>query len=112
MAEYDYEVVPVEFAGCLHLKSAATAVADSLLLMNPTWVAASAFPGCDAIPVDPREPAGANALRVADVLVYASQFPRTRDVLERCGLEVAALDYSELAKAEGAVTCCSLVLDA
>ena len=112
VAEYDYEVVPVEFAGCLHLKSAATAVADSVLLVNPTWVAASAFPGCDVIPVDPREPAGANALRVADVLVYASQFPRTRDVLEKCGLVVATLDYSELAKAEGAVTCCSLVLDA
>ena len=109
---YGYRVEPVDFSGCLHLKSAVTTVADGMLLMNPTWVAASAFPGCDAIQIDAREPAGANALWIADTLVYSSQFPRTREVLERRGLHVASLDYSELAKAEGAVTCCSLVFDA
>ena len=109
--QYGYRVVPVDFAGCLHLKSAVTAVSDGVLLMNPEWVAPSAFPECDVIPVDAREPAGANALRIGDTLVHASQFPRTRDLLERRGLRVASLDYSELAKAEGAVTCCSLVFD-
>ena len=95
-----------------HLKSAVTTVAERVLLMNPTCVAASAFADCESMPTHAREPAGANALRIASTLVYASQFPRTRELLERRGLRVESLDYSELAKAEGAVTCCSLVFDA
>ena len=112
MAPLGYEVVPVEFAGCLHLKSAVTALADDLLLLNPAWVSAAAFPACDALPVDAREPHGANALRVAGTVVYPSQFPRTRDRLVGRGLRVATTDCSELAKAEGAVTCCSLLIEA
>ena len=110
--QYEYRVVPVQFSGCLHLKSAVTTVAERVLLMNPTCVAASAFADCESMPTHAREPAGANALRIASTLVYASQFPRTRELPERRGLRVESLDYSELAKAEGAVTCCSLVFDA
>src|SRR5207244_14033 len=32
--------------------------------------------------------------------------------LERCGLRVTTVDLSETAKAEGGVTCCSLIFDA
>jgi dimethylargininase len=112
VGEYDYRVVPTGFTGCLHLKSAVTTVADDVLLMNPAWVEASAFPGCDVLSIDAGEPGGANALRIGGAVVYSSQFPRTLAMLERRGLRVASLDYSELAKAEGAVTCCSLVFDA
>ena len=108
---YDYRVVPVALEGCLHLKSAVTAVADRVLLCNPAWVSASAFPGCDAMPVAPSEPYGANGLRIGGSVVYAAQFPITQAQLEGRGLRVAPVDCSELAKAEGAVTCCSLVFD-
>ena len=108
---YDYRVVPVAVDGCLHLKSAVTAVGDGVLLFNPAWVSADAFPGCDAMPVVPGEPYAANGLRIGDTLVYGAQFPRTRAQLERRGLHVVPVDLSELAKAEGAVTCCSLVFD-
>jgi dimethylargininase len=112
VAPFGYEVVPVEFTGCLHLKSAVTAVADDLVLLNPAWVPAAAFPACDALFVDHREPYAANALRVAGTLIYPSQYPRTRDRLIERGLRVATTDCTELAKAEGAVTCCSLVFEA
>jgi dimethylargininase len=108
---YDYRVVPVDFSGCLHLKSAATAVADDTVLINPAWVSASAFSGCDAIVIDPAEPSGANVLRVGDALVYGAQFPRTRELLARRGRDTSGVDLTELAKAEGAVTCCSLIFN-
>lgn len=110
VAPFAYRVVPVEFSGCLHLKSAVTLVADALLLANPDWVSAAAFPGYQVLPVDRREPHAANALRITDTLVYPSHHPRTLERLVSRGLRVAAVDCSELAKAEGAVTCCSLVL--
>jgi dimethylargininase len=48
-------------------------------------------------------------VRAGSDLVYPDAFPRTRDRLERAGVRVRTLDVSELAKAEGAVTCCSLI---
>jgi dimethylargininase len=111
VAPFRYSVVPVEFHGCLHLKSAVTAVDEGVLLMNPAWVSASVFPRYDALSIDPREPYAANALRLGGVVVYPSQYPFTRDLLVQRGLCVATTDCSELAKAEGAVTCCSLVFE-
>jgi dimethylargininase len=112
LAAFDYRVVPVEFAGCLHLKSAVSCIADGLLLLNPAWVAEASFPALEVLPIDAREPFAANALRVADAVVYPTNFPRTCERLLQRGLEVAPIDCSELAKAEGGVTCCSLVFEA
>jgi dimethylargininase len=111
IAPHGYRVAAVDFAGCLHLKSAATAIGDDTVLFNPDWVSAAAFPNCAAMPIDASEPHGANALRIGDSLVYSSEYPRTAAMLARHGLRVCRVDLSELAKAEGAVTCCSLIVD-
>lgn len=112
MAPFDYRVVPVRFTGCLHLKSAVTEVADGVLLANPTWVSTAALPGCEALSIDEREPHAANVLRIRGAVVCSTQYPWTRDQLAQRDLRVTEVDCSELAKAEGAVTCCSLVLEA
>jgi dimethylargininase len=62
--------------------------------------------------IDPDEPHAANGLLVSGRLIYPASFPRTRVRLEAAGLSVEPVDVSELQKAEGAVTCCSLVFSA
>ena len=109
LSPYDYTVVPVEFSGCLHLKSAATLVAEGMVLLNSAWVSRAVFHGCETIVVDAHEPYGANALPVDGTLIYGVQFPRTAELLASNGLRVVPVDLTELAKAEGAVTCCSLI---
>jgi dimethylargininase len=104
-----YSLTGVDLDGCLHLKSAATEVGPATLLVNPAFLESRALGATRVIEVDPDEPMAANGLWVGDALLYASAFPRTRRRLERCGIEVVAVDVSELAKAEGAVTCCSVV---
>jgi len=105
-----YSVEAVSVHGCLHLKSAVTSAGDGILLMNRAWAPAEAFGNFDVIDVHPDEPHGANAVRVGGELLCSSMFPRTRERLERRGLRVTGVDVSELAKAEGALTCCSLIL--
>jgi dimethylargininase len=105
-----YRVIPVEFRGCLHLKSAVTRLADGLFLSNPDWVEASVFSGTRVVPVDPREPHAANALSLGGAVIHPLQFPRTRARLEAEGLRVEPVDTTELAKAEAGVTCCSLLV--
>lgn len=111
VSPFGYSVAAVEFTGALHLKSAVTQVAEGLLLLNPAWVSPAVFEGSDWVAVDPEEPYGANALRVADTVVYASAHSRTGARLAARGLRLAAVDCSELAKAEGGVTCCSLIFE-
>jgi dimethylargininase len=110
LAPHGYRVAGIAVRGCLHLKSAVTAVTDDTLLLNPDWVDASRFPRTKRIGVHPSEPSAANALRVGDTLVYPAHAPRTRARLEAAGFRVESVDVSELAKAEAGVTCCSLIV--
>jgi N-dimethylarginine dimethylaminohydrolase len=107
---YGYRVHPVETRGCLHLKSAVTCIGDELLLVNPEWVEVAHFDGMRRIAIDPDEPFAANVVRVGDAVLCADAAAKTRTRLERFGLDVRTVDLSELAKAEGALTCCSLIL--
>lgn len=102
------DVIPVDVHGALHLKSAITRVSRNALLVNREWVDVAPFRGFTLI--DAEEPFGANAVLVNDVVIYPSAFPRTRAKLERDGIDVRTVDASELAKAEGGVTCCSLLV--
>ena len=106
---YGYAIHGVPISGCLHLKSAITQVAQDTLLINPAWVDQAAFAGMQFIEVDPSEPYAANALRVGETLIYQPAYPQTRLRLEAAGMHLQMVDQSELSKAEGALTCCSLI---
>jgi len=80
------------------------------VIVNLDWVDGTQFGGVKMVAVDPGEPFAANILRVRDTLLCAASAPNTRTRLERQGLDVRTVDLSELAKAEGALTCCSLIL--
>jgi dimethylargininase len=107
---HGYQVHALPTRGCLHLKSAVTQVAPGTVLVQPRWVDTVQFAHLQRIEVDESEEHAANAVMVGDGIVYPDCFPRTRERLERLGIEVTAVDVSELQKAEGAVTCCSLLV--
>jgi dimethylargininase len=104
-----YRVVPVTVTGCLHLKSAVTALDDERLLANPAWLHPSPFAGLGVVAVDADEPGAANVLRVGGAVVAHPGFPRTIDRLAALGYAVRTLDVSEFIKAEAALTCKSLL---
>jgi dimethylargininase len=110
LAPHGYTLRALPVTGCLHLKSAVTQVGPRLLLINPQWVEAGAFAGFGLVATHPAEPHAANALLVGDTAVYPAACPRTRGRLEEHGVRVQTVDVSELTKAEGGVTCCSLIL--
>ncbi len=107
---FGYTVKAVEMTGCLHLKSAVTQVREDTLLVNRAWVDVGAFAGMQLVDVAPAEPMGGNALLIGETVVYPMAYVETRERLENRGITVQAVDVSELAKAEGGVTCCSLIL--
>ena len=111
LAPFGYTVEGVATRDCLHLKSAVTQVEDDTLLVNPNWlVDAAPFAGYRKIEVDPSEQHAANAVCIGDALLYPDCFPNTLQRLRAAGIHVTTVDVSELQKAEGAVTCCSILL--
>jgi dimethylargininase len=118
LAPHGYETIAVPVTGCLHLKSAVTLAGPVLppkggspiLVVNPAWVDTKYFDGFDLIEVDPSEPAAANVLRLGDSVICAAEHPKTRARIEARGLVIEPVPADELAKAEGGVTCCSVIL--
>jgi dimethylargininase len=107
-----YEVVAVPVRGCLHLKSACCYIGDETILANRNWIDRAFLSDFRILDVAAEEPRAANALRVGETLIYPDAFPRTRALLENSGFNVRAIDASELAKAEGGVTCTSILFEA
>lgn len=112
VAPRGYEVAPVRVTGCLHLKSAVTWIGGKTLLANRGWFDTAPFSGFEWVDVDAREPHAANALAIVGSVIFPASFPRTRALLEAHEFRVAPLDMSELQKAEGGLTCSSLLFEA
>jgi len=110
LGKFGYHAQGVELHDCLHLKSAVTRVDAGTLLINPNWVDAQHFARFDLIEVHPSEPFAANCLPVNAEIIFPAEFPKTRAKLEARGYKVRTVQVDELAKAEGAVTCCSLII--
>ena len=109
LSSFGYEVAPVQVHNCLHLKSACCALDQETLLYNPAWIDASHFQDMRCIEVDPTEPMAANVVGVGDRLLVAAAHPRTADLLDVAGYQIEIIEADELAKAEGALTCCSII---
>ncbi|WUH96679.1 arginine deiminase family protein [Spirillospora sp. NBC_00431] len=101
------KVVPVAIDGCLHLKSAITALPDGGLIGLPDRVDTSVLPCLRVV----REPAGANVVVLGpDHVLLAASAPRTAAWLAADGLRVTSVDISEFEALDGSVTCLSVLV--
>jgi dimethylargininase len=112
LAPYDYEVKPVGVRGCLHLSTGCSYLGHGLMLMNPVWVDAAPFQQFQILEVPETESWAANTITVDDTVLVVSAFERTCALVEEKGFNVVTTDISEIQKAEGALTCLSLMFDA
>ena len=111
LARFGYEVRGVRVDGCLHLKTACTALPDGRLLANLRWVERADLAGFALLEVAESEPDAANVALVGERIVTGAAHPRTLESLAHAGFVVTAVDLSEFAKAEGCATCLSILLE-
>lgn len=110
-AGFGYKVIHAKLGGSLHLKSACTAIDDDTLLLNPNWADTAAFRGYKLVSVPEEEPWAANVLRVNTTVCVQDGFPRTAELVAQVAQKVELVDTSELMKAEGALTCLSILIE-
>jgi dimethylargininase len=112
VAPLGYSLHAVRVTGALHLKSACTALPDGRLLVNPAWMEMSDLDALPRVPIAPGEPFAADIATDGGTVIAGATFPETNAMLARMGFSVRAVDLSEFARAEGGVTCLSLIFAA
>jgi len=111
LKHFGYQVIPVPVQGCLHLKSACTAIDEDTLLANPQWIDLDPFKDFQVIAVPEKEPWAANALAIDPYVCVHAGFTRTVALLQGLGFQVKTANISELLKAEAGMTCSSIIFD-
>lgn len=109
---YDYVVKTVEVNGCLHLSTGSGFIGQKTFLANSSWIDVSAFEGFDIVDVSATEPWAANALTLGNHVLISASCPQTGVRVRERGFSVIDVDISELEKAEGGLTCLSLIFEA
>jgi dimethylargininase len=104
---FGYRVTGVPVAKALHLKTAVSALADDLVLVNTDWLDPAIF-GRRHIASAPGEPFAANSLTIGNTVFHAMG-EATLARIAAAGFDARFLDISEFAKAEAGLTCLSLV---
>jgi dimethylargininase len=68
------------------------------------------LPELETVPIPEGEPWGANTLTVGTTVCIAAEHVQTAELIRRRGFQVRTVPLSEFMKAEGGVTCLSLLL--
>lgn len=103
-------VVPLELpAHVLHLKCVCSPLGDDRILLADETLPASLFEtGIVAVPAE--EQYAANAVAIGERVIVADGYPRTHDALARAGFSLHPVPVSEVRKADGSLTCQSILL--
>ena len=109
---YGYRVSGIAVTGCLHLKSACSALPDGRFLVNREWFDAERLPAGKLVDVPTSESWAGDVLAIGDRIIVSDAFPETARLLVDEGFATIPVSVSEFAKVEGGVTCLSLVFAA
>ena len=102
--------VPVPVLHGLHLKSSVSFIGENLLVIDPSSVETSPFKNFEWIEVSREERYSANCLTLGKSVILPAGFQRIADKIRAHGFQVIELEMSEFEKADGSVTCLSLII--
>ncbi|KAE9629262.1 arginine deiminase family protein [Parasedimentitalea maritima] len=96
--------------GVLHFKTDCSLMDAETILSTKRLDASGCFEGYRVLHVAEGEEAAANAIRFNNLVLMASGFPRTAEMLDKAGYQVVEISNSECAKLDGGMSCLSLRL--
>lgn len=104
-------VVPVRVKEGLHLKTSVSYLGNNLLVIHPANVEAEKFREFEWIEVDDDEAYAANCLAVGEYVILPAGYPKLERRIQKHGLKTLPVAMSEFQKADGGVTCLSLLIN-
>ena len=104
-------VIPVPVKKGLHLKTSVSFLGKNVLVIRPGWVEADCFKKFEWIEVDEDEADAANCLAVGDSVILPAGYPKLEQRIGQHGFKTLPVPMSEFQKADGGVTCLSLLIN-
>lgn len=104
------KIISVPVVKGLHLKSAVSYLGNNILLIDPERVESGAFEKFQWIEVEEKDSYAANCLALGNRVIMPAGFPTIREKIRQHGFETIELEMSEFEKADGGVTCLSIIL--
>jgi len=102
-------VTSVDVGSVLHLKSGLSALDETTVLWHRQACERQNLEGLRVVELVGDDPEAANVVRLADGrILVADHHEITRDVVEGLGFETVVVEVSELARADGGLTCLSI----
>ncbi|HEY5926532.1 MAG TPA: arginine deiminase family protein [Kofleriaceae bacterium] len=102
-------VVAIDMPNVLHLKCVCAPLGDDRITLADGTIPRAAFGDIDVVAIPAAESYAANVLAIGDRVLAADGFPRSHDALTRAGFDVTPLATTEFRKADGALTCLSIL---
>jgi dimethylargininase len=117
LAPWGYRVEPLPVPQGLHLLSGVNLLGrppsapdgPPVLLSWPVYAGLPQFAALDIVLVPEEEAPAANCLALGDTVILPAGYPRTAAALWQRGFKVMVVSLGEFAKADGGVTCLSIV---
>ena len=107
---FGYRVTPVMVMGSLHLTTGCSALDEESVLLNPCWIDDRPFARFRILRAPEEEPWAASTVRFGDAICVEAHSPRTLQmVAKHSGAHVEVVDISEFRKAEGSLSCLSIL---
>jgi dimethylargininase len=106
-----YEVIPVKLKNALHFKSVCTSPGEGTVVMKEGHFDPGLFSDFNRVIVPNGEDYAANTLNVNGKVLMPAGFEKTRLLIEKQGFDVIPLEMSEFRKADGALTCLSVIFE-
>ena len=94
--------------GVLHFKTDCSLLDEESVLSTARLARSGVFNAFKQIIIPEGEEAAANALRVNDVVMVGSDYPRTIEMLDKLGYNVVPLKTTEIGKIDAGLSCMSL----
>lgn len=94
--------------GVLHFKTDCSLLDDENVLSTARLARSGVFKDFKQIIIPEGEEPAANALRVNDVVMVGSDFPRTIEMLDKLGYKVVPMKTTEIGKIDAGLSCMSL----
>jgi dimethylargininase len=109
LAPRGFRIVAVDLPpDVLHLKCVCSPLGDDRVLLAEGTLPAGLF-DAEIVWIPAEERYAANAVAVGDHVIAAAEYPRTRAALEAAGFRVHPVPTSEVRKADGSLTCQSIL---
>ena len=103
-------VVPVDMPpGVLHFKSFCSPLGDDTVLVAEGAISPATFTGARVLLAPAAERHAGNAVVVGSTVLVAAGAPATQALVAAAGFTAVPVDTSEMRKADGALTCLSIV---